>query len=205
MNHWLHFLCRGRARGFPLRIRCQRWGQRHKVTPCAVPGLGHGGKEPTCLSPQGLLSQHPIVALALKDVTAFGMLLMASHGNQEPCDFHPPHPGARNRKWFFCVLPRLAQLLVYQGEHGLWWEKLLVLGRVFLPGESCESAELQTSVRAVRASSWLPDTQLLAGVTAGDTLCWCLGRGTELFVHGAVARTWCLMAAQWGFRKWKGR
>lgn len=128
MNRWLYFprSRRGLVGGFPFQIRRQRRGQTHKVMSCAVPGLGHGGTvpavpggqrgggSPTCLPTQWLLSQHPIIARTLKDVTVFRRLLMASHGNREPCDFHPPHPGSRNRKGLFCIPPRLAQPQVYR-------------------------------------------------------------------------------------------
>lgn len=87
-----------------------------------------------------LLSQYPIIARPSEDVMMFRRLLMASHGNRGPGDFHPPHPGPRNRKGLFCIPPRPAQQ-----ERGLLWEKLLVLRRVFLAGgKSSESAELKT-------------------------------------------------------------
>lgn len=175
MSHWFCFSCRGRAGGFPLQMHCQQWGQRHKVTSCAVPGLGHGGKEPTCLSPQGLLPQHPIIALTLKDVTAFRRLLAASHGNQEPCDFHPPHPGATNRKGLSAFPHVLLSRGSTKGNAGCGGKSRWCRDVFSCRGESCESAELQTSVRDVRASSRLPDTQLLAGVTAGETLRWAFG------------------------------
>ena len=128
MNRWLYFprRRRGHVGGFPFQIRRQQWGQAHKVTACAVPGLGHGGtvlavpggqrggRSPMRLPTQWLLSQHPIIARTLKDVTVFRRLLMASHGNRQPGDFHPPHPGSRNRTGLFCIPLRLAQPRVYQ-------------------------------------------------------------------------------------------
>lgn len=217
MNCWLYFprSRRGHVGGFPFQIRRQRWGQMPKVTSCAVPGLGHGGpvpavpggqrggRSPTCLPTPWLLSRRPVIARTLKDVTAFRRLLMASHGNWEPCDFHPPHPGSRNRKGLSCLPPRLAQPRVYPQEPGLRWEQLTVLGHVFPAGGGGKAVSQQShsllsmlSVAPRHAAPLRCRWSLTPGI---------LGGRREPIALGAVTKTRCSMAARWGVQKWKGR
>lgn len=78
--------------------------------------------------------------------------------NQEPCDFHSPHPRAGNRNGFTVLSHTVLQTATWAAVG-----TLLVLGFVFPGGSSSRSAELMSAL------PFDHQTWLLSVVTAGDT------------------------------------
>lgn len=131
-------------------------------------------------------------------------LLMASHVNRQPCDFHPPHPGAGNRRGFRRASPLLAPSQGSWQQRGLLWESSRCSVLVFpAGGRSSESAELKTSAPDVSASlltvRCCSSLVQLVKPCAGHLGC----RAKPSTLRTAV-KTWCSTAAQWDFWELKG-